>query len=45
MRILTIADEQPKYLWDYYEPEKLRGYDLIVGCGDQIGRASCRERV
>ena len=34
MRILAIADEESKYLWDYYEPEKLRGYDLIVGCGD-----------
>ena len=34
MRLLALADEESKYLWDYYEPEKLRGYDLIVGCGD-----------
>lgn len=34
MRLLAVADEDSKYLWDYYEPEKLRGYDLIIGCGD-----------
>ena len=34
MRILAVADEESKYLWDYYEPEKLHGYDLIVACGD-----------
>ena len=34
MRLLAVADEESKYLWDYYEPEKLRGYDLIIGCGD-----------
>ena len=30
MRILAVADEESKYLWDYYGPEKLHGYDLIV---------------
>lgn len=34
MRLLAVADEESKYLWDYYEPEKLRGYDMIIGCGD-----------
>ena len=34
MRILAVADEESKYLWDYYEPEKLHGIDLIIGCGD-----------
>lgn len=34
MKILAVADEESKYLWDYYEPEKLRGMDLIIGCGD-----------
>lgn len=34
MKILAVADEESKYLWDFYEPEKLRGYDLIIGCGD-----------
>lgn len=34
MRILAVADEESKYLWDFYAPEKLDGIDLIVGCGD-----------
>lgn len=34
MRILAIADEESKYLWDYYEKGKLDGIDLIISCGD-----------
>lgn len=34
MRILAIADEESKYLWDYYEKEKLDGIDLILSAGD-----------
>ena len=34
MRALVIADEEDKYLWDYFSPEKLDGIDLIIGCGD-----------
>lgn len=34
MRILAIADEESKYLWDYYEKSKLEGIDLIISCGD-----------
>lgn len=34
MKILAVADEESKYLWDYYEPEKFAGIDLIVACGD-----------
>lgn len=34
MKILLIADEESPYLWDYYQPEKLRGVDLILSCGD-----------
>ena len=30
MRILAVSDEESKYLWDYYEPEKLHGIDLII---------------
>ena len=33
-RILAIADEESKYLWDYYEEGKLDGIDLIISCGD-----------
>jgi len=34
MRILAIADEESKALWDYYTPDKLSDVDLIISCGD-----------
>lgn len=34
MRILAIADEESKYLWDYFDKTKLEGIDLIISCGD-----------
>ena len=34
MRILAVADEESKGLWDYFRPEKLNGIDLICCCGD-----------
>ncbi len=34
MRILIIADDESKSLWDHYTPEKLEGIDLIISCGD-----------
>ncbi len=34
MKALVVADEESKYLWDYFSPEKLDGIDLIIGCGD-----------
>ena len=34
MRILAVADEESKFLYDYYRPGKLDGFDLIIGCGD-----------
>lgn len=34
MKILIVADEECKALWDYYQPGKLNGLDLILSCGD-----------
>ena len=34
MKILTISDEECPYLWEYYTPGRLSGYDLILSCGD-----------
>lgn len=34
MKILAVADEESKYLWDYFEKEKLSGVDLILSAGD-----------
>lgn len=34
MKILAIADNESKNLWDFYQPGKLDGIDLIISCGD-----------
>lgn len=34
MKILLVADEESSYLWDYYQPGRLDGIDLILSCGD-----------
>ena len=30
MKILAVADEESKYLWEYYEPSKLRDIDHVI---------------
>ena len=34
MKILVIADEEEKALWDFYDRERTAGVDLIISCGD-----------
>lgn len=34
MKILAVADEECKALWDYFTPDKLEGVELIIACGD-----------
>ena len=34
MKLLLIADEENRALWDYYDPERTKGVDLIISCGD-----------
>lgn len=34
MKILALSDTEAKSLYDYYRPGKLKGYDLILACGD-----------
>lgn len=34
MKLLLLADEESKYLYDYYQPGRLKEYDLIISCGD-----------
>ena len=34
MKILIIADEESRYLWDFFTPDKIEGIDLIISCGD-----------
>lgn len=34
MKILAIADEECKSLWDHFDKSKVEGVDLIISCGD-----------
>ena len=34
MKILLVCDEEDKYLWDFYQPGRLKGIDLILSAGD-----------
>ncbi len=34
MKLLLLSDHESPYLWDYYQPGRLKKYDLILSCGD-----------
>lgn len=34
VKILFISDEPSPTLWDYFDPSRLDGIDLIISCGD-----------
>ncbi len=34
MKILVMADHESKFLYDYYEPERMKDIELIISCGD-----------
>lgn len=34
MKILVLSDQESKALYDYYQPGRLKEYDLIIACGD-----------
>jgi Icc-related predicted phosphoesterase len=34
MKILIVADVESKALWDFYDPERVEGVDLILSAGD-----------
>ncbi|MBA9086195.1 Icc-related predicted phosphoesterase [Fontibacillus solani] len=34
MRILVVSDEESKYIWDHFEPEKFKDINLVISCGD-----------
>ncbi|MCR5273519.1 MAG: metallophosphoesterase family protein [Lachnospiraceae bacterium] len=34
MKILTIADIESEYFWDYFDKKKFDDIDIIVSCGD-----------
>lgn len=34
MKLLLLSDVESPYLWDYYQPGRLDGIDLMLSCGD-----------
>ncbi len=34
MKILVVADQPARALWDFFDPERVAGVDLIISCGD-----------
>lgn len=34
MKILVLADNESKYLWDFYEEGRFDDIDLVISCGD-----------
>ena len=34
MKALLISDVECRALWDYYQPDRVSGIDLIISCGD-----------
>ena len=34
MKLLLVSDEEEPYLWDHYQPGRLKGYDAILSAGD-----------
>lgn len=34
MRLLLLSDKECPYYWDYYQPGRLREFDLMISCGD-----------
>ena len=38
MKLLLRSDRESPYLWDYSQPGRLSGYDLMLSCGDLKAR-------
>ena len=34
MKLLLLSDKECEYLWDYYQPGRLKDIDVILSCGD-----------
>lgn len=34
MKILAVADQESKFLWDYFDKNYVKDIDLILCCGD-----------
>ena len=38
MKILVVSDEESRFIWDFFDPERFRGVELIISCGDLDSR-------
>ena len=34
LRVLLVADEESKYIWDHFDRSRFKGVDVIISCGD-----------
>lgn len=34
MKLLVMADEESKFIWDHFDPEAFRGVEMVISCGD-----------
>lgn len=34
MRVLVVADKENDFIWDHFDPERFKGVELIISCGD-----------
>ena len=34
MNIMILSDQESKFLYEYYDPEKIKDIDLVISCGD-----------
>ena len=34
LRVLLVADQESKYIWDYFDKKNFEGVELIISCGD-----------
>ena len=34
MKLLLLSDKESEYLWDFYQPGRLKDIDVILSCGD-----------
>lgn len=38
VKILLVSDEESKFIWDFFDPERFRGVELTISCGDLDSR-------
>lgn len=34
MKILLVADQESRFIWDFYDPERFKDIDIIISAGD-----------